>query len=135
MSDATAVLSPAVLALPAPDPDPIAARARAYVQAAKAPATLRAYRSDWADFTSWCFARGVAALPQQFSRLEFWPNCSTRKRNDHFGRTCGMAVPEKNHLKYSSRASNWLATMVPDCSNPCGSSGPVPECDSDRGCL
>ncbi len=43
--------------------DPIEMRARAYVQAAKAPSTLRAYRADWRDFEAWCLARGVAALP------------------------------------------------------------------------
>jgi integrase len=55
--------APAVLALPAPAPDPVAERARAYAQAAKAPATRRAYRADWADFSAWCAGRGVAALP------------------------------------------------------------------------
>ena len=29
----------------------------------KAPATLRAYRSDWADFCRWCDRLGVVALP------------------------------------------------------------------------
>ena len=31
--------------------------------AAKAPATLRAYRSDWAHFEAWCGAHGADALP------------------------------------------------------------------------
>jgi integrase len=43
--------------------DPVAARARAYVLAAKAPSTLRAYRADWQDFTAWCESRGAASLP------------------------------------------------------------------------
>ena len=43
--------------------DPLAERAREYVRAAKAPATLRAYRSDWADFETWCRGREVPALP------------------------------------------------------------------------
>jgi len=30
---------------------------------ARADATLRGYRSDWADFSSWCFQMGVQALP------------------------------------------------------------------------
>jgi len=38
-------------------------RARAYAEAARAPATLRAYAADWRLFTAWCTARGVAALP------------------------------------------------------------------------
>lgn len=55
-------LSPA-LALPSPAADPVAELARAYVREAKAPATRRAYRADWEDFTAWCAGRGVAALP------------------------------------------------------------------------
>ncbi len=38
-------------------------QARAYVQAAKAANTRRAYAADWRDFTSWCEAAGLAALP------------------------------------------------------------------------
>ena len=43
--------------------DPLAELARAYVLAAKAPSTLRAYRSDWRDFENWCAGRGAVALP------------------------------------------------------------------------
>ena len=43
--------------------DPLAMRARAYVQAAKAPSTLRAYRSDWRDFERWCAGRGAVSMP------------------------------------------------------------------------
>jgi len=38
-------------------------RARAYAEAARAPATLRAYAADWRAFTAWCTARRVDALP------------------------------------------------------------------------
>jgi len=38
-------------------------RARAYAEAARAPATLRAYAADWRIFTAWCAAHGVDALP------------------------------------------------------------------------
>jgi len=38
-------------------------RARAYAEAARAPATLRAYATDWRGFTGWCTAHGVDALP------------------------------------------------------------------------
>jgi len=37
--------------------------ARAYQRASKAANTIRAYRSDWSAFTSWCDAHGVSALP------------------------------------------------------------------------
>ena len=38
-------------------------QAREYLSSAKAPNTLRAYRTDWADFCAWCEGRGFAALP------------------------------------------------------------------------
>jgi site-specific recombinase XerD len=39
--------------------------ARRYIASAKAPATLRAYRSDWAHFCAWCDLHGRAALPAE----------------------------------------------------------------------
>ena len=36
---------------------------RAFLRASKAPSTLRAYRSDWAHFLTWCEGRGAASLP------------------------------------------------------------------------
>ena len=41
----------------------LAEQARAYAQAAKAPSTLRAYRSDWRHFAAWCLEGGRASLP------------------------------------------------------------------------
>ena len=41
----------------------VADQARAYVQAAKAANTRRAYAADWRDFTTWCEVAGVPALP------------------------------------------------------------------------
>lgn len=38
-------------------------RAGEYARQAKAPNTLRAYRSDWLDFDTWCQAHGLEALP------------------------------------------------------------------------
>lgn len=34
-----------------------------YIRAAKAPATLRAYRSDWRHFSDWCRQKGLSPLP------------------------------------------------------------------------
>ena len=45
--------------------DRLTEQARAYVRAAKAPATLRAYRSDWQHFSAWCLGRGAESLPAQ----------------------------------------------------------------------
>ena len=38
-------------------------RVREYIHQAKAPATVRAYRSDCAHFVAWCSAHGLASLP------------------------------------------------------------------------
>ncbi|WP_124846798.1 site-specific integrase [Acidipila sp. EB88] len=46
-------------------PDPLLEQAELYLEAAKAPSTLRAYRSDWEHFLGWCEHRGVAALPAE----------------------------------------------------------------------
>jgi site-specific recombinase XerD len=40
-------------------------RAEAFVRAAKSPATLRAYRSDWAHFEAWCQCHQLSALPAE----------------------------------------------------------------------
>ena len=37
--------------------------ARRFADAARSDATLRAYRSDWADFSAWCDERGLRAMP------------------------------------------------------------------------
>ena len=52
-------------ALPAllPDLVDLGTRAADFARAARSPATERAYRSDWADFSQWCEATGLAALP------------------------------------------------------------------------
>ncbi len=39
------------------------AQARAFLRASKAPSTLRAYRSDWQHFITWCDGRTVSSLP------------------------------------------------------------------------
>ena len=38
-------------------------QARDYARESKAANTRRAYRADWADFTAWCAAHALAALP------------------------------------------------------------------------
>jgi site-specific recombinase XerD len=42
-----------------------ASRARSYIDASRSPATIRAYRSDWAHFDSWCGEHNVVALPAE----------------------------------------------------------------------
>jgi hypothetical protein len=41
----------------------VAEPAKTCIDAAKAPATLKAYRSDWNDFTTWCWKHQRTALP------------------------------------------------------------------------
>jgi len=43
----------------------VADDARNYIASAKAPATRRAYRSDWAHFAGWCDLHDRAALPAE----------------------------------------------------------------------
>jgi hypothetical protein len=50
-------LAPSTVVAPAAD------RARAYAENAKAPATRRAYASDWLHFQEWCAAAGLSCLP------------------------------------------------------------------------
>jgi integrase len=57
-----------VTALPIPltaatDLEPLVDQARTFIAASKAPATLKAYRNDWSDFTAWTATHRMAALP------------------------------------------------------------------------
>ncbi len=54
---------PPELPLELADDTPITPAEAAYIAAARAPNTLRGYRSDWAEFTTWCAARGDDPLP------------------------------------------------------------------------
>lgn len=52
------------LAVPTPaEVASLRAEAEGHAEAAQAPATVKAYRSDWACFTDWCAAAGRAPLP------------------------------------------------------------------------
>jgi integrase len=51
------------LAVQSTDLGPLIKRAEEFVHAAKAPATLKAYRSDWRDFEVWCQGHRLQALP------------------------------------------------------------------------
>ena len=48
---------------PADSLEELILRAKAFVVSAKAPATLKAYRSDWKDFQDWSRSRQFQALP------------------------------------------------------------------------
>jgi integrase len=56
----------------------LAGEAQAYIHAAKAPATLRAYRADWRHFLDWCRVKGVCALPAVPETVAFYLSESSR---------------------------------------------------------
>ncbi|HUZ97206.1 MAG TPA: site-specific integrase [Edaphobacter sp.] len=51
------------LAARSPDLEDLIEKARAYIHAAKSPATLRAYRTDFEDFTRFCEVHNLPYLP------------------------------------------------------------------------
>ena len=48
--------------------------AEGYASQALSEATLRAYRSDWAQFRDWCVATGLQPLPAEPSTVAGTPN-------------------------------------------------------------
>ena len=52
-----------LLAPPVPSIEELIQKAKTFVAAAKAPATIKAYRNDWRDFESWCREHQLTALP------------------------------------------------------------------------
>ena len=53
--------------------DRLTAEAQAFIHAAKAPSTLRAYAADWRHFTSWCEGHRLSALPATPETIAFSP--------------------------------------------------------------
>ena len=69
---------------PLPTDDPLyeATRsANAFIDAAKSPATYRAYNSDWQDFEVWCRENGLAALPAQPETVALYISTLARPAN------------------------------------------------------
>lgn len=52
--------------------DDLADLAFTFATASKAPATIRAYRSDWQHFSTWCEAHGLVALPAEPSTVALY---------------------------------------------------------------
>lgn len=62
--DAVFTVTPGgVVATAAEDLDALVLRGREFAALAQAPATARAYRSDWRAFSAWCERMGLTALP------------------------------------------------------------------------
>jgi len=61
------------------DEVPLSEAEAGYVEAARAANTLRGYRSDWAEFTTWCAHHDRDPLPSAASTVEndnpIWPHC------------------------------------------------------------
>jgi hypothetical protein len=53
----------AVLAPPNPRAAAALAKAQAYARQSAAPATLRAYKADWAHYAAWCAEAGFDPVP------------------------------------------------------------------------
>jgi integrase len=51
------------LTTPAASLEELTQKAKTFVAAAKAPATLKAYRNDWRDFECWCRLHNLPSLP------------------------------------------------------------------------
>ncbi len=69
---ALSVLAPGAdesLALAPGGSDDLSADEHRYITAARAPNTLRGYRSDWAEFRTWCGGGGVDPLPAAASTI------------------------------------------------------------------
>jgi len=58
-------MSELTVSSPSAEMTSLVSRAEDFVRAAKAPATLRAYRSDWAHFDAWCQNHQISALPAE----------------------------------------------------------------------
>jgi len=50
----------------------LAAQVNEYIATARAESTLKAYRSDWAHFSSWCESYGQAPLPAAPETVAFY---------------------------------------------------------------
>ena len=85
--------------LPSAEVSPLSGSARAYASAAAAENTKRAYRAAWADFTSWCEAEGLEALP---AAPETVGNFLTARAGTHKAASLNMrlvAIGQAHRLK------------------------------------
>lgn len=57
---------------PEPIPPALQGASDRLALAARSPATLRAYRTDWAAFVAWCDAQSVTALPARPETVSAW---------------------------------------------------------------
>ena len=71
--------------LPAVELVSLQQQAEQFVRAAKAPSTLRAYRSDWDHFTGWCNQHRMCALPASPETVALYLTAlaATHRPGDH----------------------------------------------------
>src|ERR1043166_7626867 len=63
-------------------------QARVYIQSAKAPATLRSYRSNWQSFTDWCEDHHLVSLPATPEPVALYRAALAKSFNQ-----CGVLLP------------------------------------------
>jgi site-specific recombinase XerD len=61
----------------------LAEHAHDYITQAKAENTLKAYRSDWADFTTWCDAQGLTTMPAEPGTVALYLTALIRAGRKH----------------------------------------------------
>jgi integrase len=52
--------------------DQLIQKAKEFANSAKAPATVKAYRSDWLDFEQWCYGHQLVSLPAMPETVAFY---------------------------------------------------------------
>lgn len=81
--------------------------ARAFASATRSEATLRAYRSDWADFEQWCQRHGADPLPAAPATVALYVTdlASTRKPSTITRRMAAISVAHQ-HVGHPSPTSD-----------------------------
>ena len=70
----------------------IGERAAQFARSSRAPATERAYQSDWSDFVGWCRQAGVVALPAPATVGAYLADRADRLRVATFPKTASGAI-------------------------------------------
>lgn len=91
------------------DPPTLLEAARSYVQAAKAPNTRRAYRSQWATFDAWCERFGRQSLPTEPATLALFLTHRAQS---------GIKVASLGLALSAIRAAHFEASLPDPAANP-----------------
>jgi site-specific recombinase XerD len=87
----------------------LADEARGYVAASLAPATRRAYATDWPLFTTWCDERGLRALPAAPATLILYlPDMATQRSTALLSRRLSSISQAHRHAGHESPTTDPL---------------------------